>query len=162
MKLLKKSILYTLVFFVSVSLVIELGQSITSSINIKPGSEFEQILNLELEDHVLIQIKTLGVSSNNFSSKLFLPNGSLIEFGEEKQIDYSFICEIEGQYILKFFNNDTQNDTLITLNYEIQNYVFGMPKMLFLTLMIVGICLVGVVIFVFLGKTGSYLFFFLS
>jgi len=96
MKLLKKSILYTLVFFVSVSLVIELGQSITSSINIKPGSEFEQILNLELEDHVLIQIKTLGVSSNNFSSKLFLPNGSVIEFGEEKQIDYSFICENEG------------------------------------------------------------------
>ena len=160
MKLLKKSIIYTLVFFVSVSLVIELGQSITSSINIKPESEFEQILNLELEDHVLIQIKTLGVNSNNFSSKLFLPNGSLIEFGEEKQIDYSFICEIEGQYILKFFNNDSQNDTLITLNYEIQNYVFGMPKMLFLTLMIVGICLVGVVIFVFLGKTGSYFSFY--
>ena len=156
MKLLKKSILYTLVFFVSVSLIIELGQSITSSINIKPESEFEQILNLELEDHVLIQIRTLGVNSNTFSSKLFLPNGSLIEFGEENQIDYSFICEIEGQYILKFFNNDTQNDKLITLNYEIQNYIFGMPKMLFLTLLIVGICLIGVVIFVFMGKTYHY------
>jgi len=155
MKLFKKSILYALIFFVSVSLVIELGQSITSSINIKPESEFEEIFNLELEDHVLIQIRTLG-SSNNFSSKLFLPNGSVVELGEEKQIDYSFICEIEGEYILKFLNNDTQNDTLITLNYEIQNYVFGMPKMLFLTLMIVGICLVGVVIFVFLGKTYHY------
>jgi len=84
-------------------LVIELGQSITSSINIKPESEFEEIFNLELEDHVLIQIRTLG-SSNNFSSKLFLPNGSVVELGEEKQIDYSFICEIEGEYILKFLN----------------------------------------------------------
>lgn len=156
MKLLKKLVLYALVLFVSVSLVIELGQSITQSINIKPESEFEQILNLELEDHVLIQIRILGVNSNNFSSNLFLPNGSVVEFGEEKLIDYSFICEIEGQYILKFFNNDPQNDKLITLNYEIQNYVFGMPKMLFLTLMIVGICLVGVVIFVFMGKTYHY------
>ena len=155
MKLLKKSILYALVFLTLVSLFIELGQSITVSVNIKPESEIDQILNLEFEDHVLIQIRTLG-SSNNFSSKLFLPNGSLIEFGQENIIDYSFICDNEGQYILKFFNNDTQNDKLITLNYEIQNYVFGMPKMLFLTLMIVGICLVGVVIFVFLGKTYHY------
>jgi len=156
MKLLKKSFLCTLVFLVSVSLLIELGQSITSSINIKPESEFEQTLNLELEDHVLIQIRALGVSSNDFSSKLFFPNDSLIDFGGENQINYSFICEIEGQYILKFSNNDSQNDKLITLNYEIQNYVFGMPKMLFLTLMIVGICLVWVVIFVFLGKTYHY------
>ncbi len=155
MKLLKKSILYALVFLTLVSLFIELGQSITVSVNIKPESEIEQILNLEFEDHVLIQIRTLG-SSNNFSSKLFLPNGSLIEFGQENIIDYSFICDNEGQYILKFFNKDTQNDKLITLNYEIQNYIFGMPKMLFLTLMIVGICLVGVVIFVFLGKTYHY------
>jgi len=105
---------------------------------------------------VLIQIRTLGVSSNDFSSKLFFPNGSLIDFGGENQIDYSFICEIEGQYILNFSNNDSKNDKLITLNYEIQNYVFGMPKMLFLMIMIVGICLVGVVIFVFLGKTYHY------
>ena len=53
---------------------------------------------------MLIQIRTLGVSSNDFSSKLFFPNGSLIDFGGENQIDYSFICEMEGQYILNFSN----------------------------------------------------------
>ena len=103
MKLLKKSILYVLVFLTLVSLFIELGQSITVSVNIKPESEIEQILNLKFEDHVLIQIRTLG-NSNNFSSKLLLPNGSLIKFGQENIIDYSFICDNEGQYILKFFN----------------------------------------------------------
>ena len=46
-----------------------------------------------------------------------------------------------------------ENERLIILNIEIQSYIFGLPKMLVLILLILGICLVGVVIFVFLGKT---------
>lgn len=155
MKFLNKFVQCILIFLLSISLLIGLVQSLTESISIKPDSEVNQTLYLLSEDRVLVQIKILKDTSDGFSSALFLPNGTVIEFGDANNIDYRFICEIEGEYILKFVNSDKQNDKLVTLNYEIQNYVFGIPKMLFLTLIIVGICLVGVVIFVFLGKTSS-------
>ena len=104
----------------------------------------------------MLQIRSIGGTSGNFSVILLLPDGSANDFGEGSSFDYSFICEIEGSYILKLINSDIQNDKLVTLNIEIQNYVLGMPKMLFLTLLIVGICLVGVVFFVFMGKTYHY------
>ena len=156
MKFLNKFVQCILLFLLSISLLIGLVQSLTESISIKPDSEVNQTLYLLSEDRVLLQIKILKDTSDGFSSALILPNGTVIEFGEANNIDYRFICEIEGEYILKFVNSDKQNDKLVTLNYEIQNYVFGIPKMLFLTLIIVGICLVGVVIFVFLGKPYHY------
>jgi len=156
MKFLNKFVQCILIFLLSISLLIGLVQSLTESISIKPDSEVNQTLYLLSEDRVLLQIKILKDTSDGFSSALILPNGTVIEFGEANNIDYRFICEIEGEYILKFVNSDKQNDKLVTLNYEIQNYVFGIPKMLFLTLIIVGICLVGVVIFVFLGKPYHY------
>jgi hypothetical protein len=136
-----------------ISLIIGLVFSITFNINIQPDSEVDHKIDLALEDHVLLQIRSIGGTSGTFSSSLILPGGSLLSLGEGNSFDYSFICKIEGEYTLKLVNTDVQNEKLVTLNIEIQNYVFTMPKMLFLTLIIVGICLVGVVFFVFLGKT---------
>jgi hypothetical protein len=136
-----------------ISFIIGLVFSITFNINIQPDSEVDHKIDLALDDHVLLQVRSIGGTSGNFSSSFILPGGSLLILGEGNSFDYSFICEIEGEYTLKLVNTDVQNEKLVTLNIDIQNYVFGMPKMLFLTLIIVGICLVGVVFFVFLGKT---------
>jgi hypothetical protein len=149
----RKIPLIILFFLVLVSLIVGLVQSITFNINVQPDSEVDHELDLILEDHVLLQVRSIGGTSGNFSAILFLPDGSTKDFWEDNSFDYSFVCETEGQYILKLINSDIQYDKLVTLNIEIQNYVLGMPKMLFLTLLIVGICLVGVVFFVFLGKT---------
>ena len=153
MTFLRKSIGYTLFFLTLASLIIGLVSSITFNINVQPNSEVDHKLDLLLEDHVLFQIRSIGGTSGNFSASLLLPDGSVFSLGEGNSFDYSFICEIEGEYSLKLLNSDIKNEKLVTLNIEIQNYVFGIPKMLFLTLLIVGICLVGVVFFVFLGKT---------
>jgi hypothetical protein len=156
MIVLRKITIYSLFFLLLVSSIVGLVHSITFNINVKSNSEASHEFDLILEDHVLLQVRSIGSTSGNFSSILLLPNDSTIQIGEGNSFDYSFICEIEGHYILKFINSDIQNDKLVTLNVEIQNYVFGMPKMLFMTLLIVGICLVGVVFFVFLGKTYHY------
>lgn len=156
MLVLRKIFPYILFFLVLVSLIVGLVQSITFNINVQPNSEVDHEFDLILEDHVLLQIRSIGGTSGNFSAILILPDDSTKDFGQDNSFDYSFICEIEGQYIMKFINSDIQNDKLVTINIEIQNYVLGMPKMLFLTLIIVGICLVGVAFFVFLGKTYHY------
>lgn len=153
MSVLRKIIVYTLFFLMVISFIIGLVFSITFNINIQPDSEVDHKIDLALDDHVLLQVRSIGGTSGNFSSSFILPGGSLLILGEGNSFDYSFICEIEGEYTLKLVNTDVQNEKLVTLNIDIQNYVFGMPKMLFLTLIIVGICLVGVVFFVFLGKT---------
>jgi hypothetical protein len=125
------------------SLIVGMVSSITFNINIQPNSEAEHKLDLLLEDHILLQIRSIGGTLGNFSASLYLPDGSVTNFGTGNSFDYSFICELEGEYLLKLVNKDVESDKFVTLNIEIQNYVFGMPKMLFLTLIIVGICLVG-------------------
>lgn len=156
MIVLRKTTIYALFFLLFVSYIAGLVNSITFNINVKANSEATHEFNLILDDHVFLQARSIGGTSGNFSGILLLPNGSSTEIGVGSNFDYSFICEIEGHYILKLINSDRQNDKLVTLNIEIQNYVFGMPKLLFLTLLIFGICLVGVAFFVFLGKTYHY------
>ena len=139
-----------LIFF---SFIIGIASSMIFNINVSPNSEEDHKFNLALEDRVLLQIKSMSVVPGNFSASLIFPDGSKVDLGERSSIDYDFMCKTEGKYCLKLINSDIQNEKLVTLNIGIQSYVFGMPKMLFLTLIIVGICVVGVVFFVFLGKT---------
>jgi hypothetical protein len=39
-----------------------------------------------------------------------------------------------------------------SLDYEVQHYIFGMDQMLFLTLIVVGICVAGIAVFVAMSK----------
>lgn len=149
----RKIIVYTILCLVFASLFFGIVNAITFNINIEPNSQVEHKLDLLLEDRILLQIRNIGSSTGNFSVNLHFPDGFIENIGNGNSIDYDFICELEGGYILKLENWDLESDIMVTLNVEIQNYFFGIPKMLFFTLVIVGICLVGVVFFVFLGKT---------
>jgi hypothetical protein len=72
--------------------------------------------------------------------------------GELSRFSYSFVCDQEGECVLRFVNTDQMENKLVTLNYEIDHYVFGMPQMLFMTLFIVLACIGGVVAYVMIGK----------
>jgi len=153
MSFFKKLLVYMLIsltFFIS---IIGLASGTIFNMNVQPNSQENHEFNLALEDRVLIQIRSIGITTGNFSASLIFPDGSKINFGEKNNIDYTFICEVEGKYSLELINSDMENERLVTLNIEIQSYIFGLPKMVVLTLLILGICLVGVVFFVFLGKT---------
>jgi len=62
-------------------------------------------------------------------------------------------CDEAGEYVLHFSNTDASEDKLVTLNYEIQHYIFGIPQMLFLTIIIVLVCVGAVATFILMGKT---------
>jgi hypothetical protein len=133
----KKKIVNTLLCFFFVSLFFGLTSALTFNINIEPNGQFEQKLDLLLEDRVLLQIRNLGATNGNFLANLHFPDGSIVNIGDRNTIDYNFICNLEGEYTLTLENWDQNNEILVTLNIDIQNYVLGIPKMLFWTLIIV-------------------------
>ena len=154
---LRRSSVYVLIILALLAVLTGLGQAIPASLTVKGGEEVTYPINLVAEDRVLIQFSavtfsTVGEASNTVHFSLVFPNETERDFGEVGQTSYSFVCDVEGEYILHFVNNDAAVDKLVTLNYEIDHYVFGMPQMLFMALIIVLACVGGVFAFVILGR----------
>lgn len=73
-------------------------------------------------------------------------------FGTTGNVNYAFVCSQEGEYSLHFSNTVSTEDELVSLDCEVQHYIFGMPQMLFLTLIIVAICLAATAVFIMMSK----------
>ena len=131
-----------------------LGQAMTTNLAVKAGEEVTYPINLIDEDRVLIQFSAVGrEDSSTLHFWIVSPNNvTLRDFGEVGTASYSFVCDVEGEYTLHFVNNDSAVDKLVTLNYEIDHYIFGIPQMLFMVLIIVLACVGGVAAFVLLGR----------
>jgi hypothetical protein len=153
---LRRSSAYVLIILALLAVLTGLGQAIPTNLTVKGGEEVTHPINLVAEDRVLIQFSavassTVGEASNTVHFSLVFPNETEKDFGEVGQTSYSFVCDVEGEYTLHFVNNDAV-DKLVTLNYEIDHYVFGMPQMLFMALIIVLACVGGVFAFIILGR----------
>jgi len=70
------------------------------------------------------------------------------DFGASSDFSYSFICDVEEEHVLHFVNTNQTEYLLATLDYEIQHYIFGIPQMLFMVILIAIISVVGVAIFI--------------
>jgi len=57
---------------------------------------------------------------------------------------YNFIGDTKGEYKMCFVNNDLAENKLVTLNYEVESYMFGMPQTQFLIIFIAVICVMMV------------------
>jgi hypothetical protein len=141
-----------LIFLALLAVFVGLGQAMITTLIVKGGEEVNYPINLVVEDRVLIQFNAIGEPASILQFSIIFPNGTAIDFGEVGKASYSFICDAEGEYTLHFVNNDQGIDKHLTLNYEIQHYVFGIPSMLFLALLIVLACVGGVFAFVILGR----------
>lgn len=53
---------------------------------------------------------------------------------------------------MHFSNSASSEDRLVSLDYEVQHYILGMPQMLFLTAVIVVVCVAAVAVFILMGK----------
>jgi hypothetical protein len=152
---LRRSLVYTFIIIALLAVSIGGVQAMTTNFTVKGGEEITHPISLAYEDRVLIQFSAVGVeeASSTLHFSIVFPNGTVRDFEEVGKTSYSFICDIEGEYTLHFVNNDQTIDKLVTLNYEIQHYIFGIPQMLFMALIIVLACIGGVVAYVLLGKT---------
>ncbi|MEM2995199.1 MAG: hypothetical protein QXI91_04195 [Candidatus Bathyarchaeia archaeon] len=140
-----------LIFLITIIVFLIVGgfaEATTLSFTVKAGQEETRIINLAVDDRVLIKFTVIG--GLNFS--MIYPNGTVRDFGERSDLRYDFVCDLEGEYCLRFSNVGSSQDKLVTLDYEVQHYIFGMPQMLFLTLIIVVVCVMAVSAFILMGK----------
>jgi len=130
-----------------------LAEATTTNITVQSGKETTHQIKLFVEDRVLIKFTVVGQTANILHFYLVFPNATERDFEEVGDFSYNFICKTEGEYTLRFANNDSTENKLVTLDYEIDHYILGMPQMLFLTIVIVLVCLIMVASYVLLGKT---------
>lgn len=142
-----------LIGLLTFSSLIALSDAAILSITVHAEEEVNQKIDLEKGDHILIQFSVVGTKDSYMSFSIIYPNGSEKNFGDIGSFDESFICDIEGQHNLNFVNRDTTESKLLTLNYKIDQYVFGIPKLLFQALVIVVICLMMIAAFILLSPS---------
>ena len=148
---LKRLLVTGLVLLALLSVSIVFCQAMMSSVTVKGGEELNHPLNLVLEDHVSVQYRVVGGSANAMKFSINFPNGTVNDFGTSGTFSYGFVCDVEGDYVLHFVNTG-QADVLLTLEYEVQHYIFGIPQMLFMVILIVVISVAGVAVFIGLSR----------
>ncbi len=134
------------------AVLVGLGEATTASLNVKPGEEAIQPVSLIAEDRVLIQFKVIGATSSLVHFSLTFPNATVKDFGEVSDFSTSFVCDAEGEYMLNFTNPDQTESKLVTLDYEVDHYILGMPQMLFMVILIAVVSVVGVAVFIGLSR----------
>jgi len=123
----------------------------TVSINLPAGEQVDQIIDLKINDHVRIQFNVLGTDNSYISFSLIYPNSTETYFGDVGLLSYNFISDMKGEYKMSFVNNDLTENKLVTLNYDIEPYMFGMPQTQFLIIFIAVICVMMVAFYSLLG-----------
>jgi len=148
----KKLLICFLLTVIVFSTVIQLVRATTMNFMVTSGEEVTKSISLAVEDRVLIRFSVVGSSDSTLHFQITYPNGTVKDFGKVGNVNYSFVCDAEGEYVLHFNNTDSSEDKLVALDYEAQHYIFGIPQMLFLTIIIAVVCVAAVAAFIFMGK----------
>jgi hypothetical protein len=153
MSLIKKNLVFPLLATTIVLLFVPAVRATAESFTVRAGQEEMRSLNLTVDDHVQVRFTVTGQATNVLDFYITDPQGNITEnFGTTGNLNYAFVCSQEGEYKLHFSNVVSTEDKLVSLDYEVQHYIFGMPEMLFWTLVVLGICLVMLAVFFLMGK----------
>jgi multisubunit Na+/H+ antiporter MnhC subunit len=134
-------------------LLIPTVRATAESFTVQAGQEEIRPLVLASEDHVQIRFVATGQAANALSFYITDPDGNAIaNFGTTGNLNYPFVCSKKGEYEMHFSNAASTEDILVSLDYEIQHYILGMPQMLFLTLIVAGLCVAAVAVFILMSK----------
>ena len=142
---------------VAVFLVIFSGfaEATTASLTVKGGETETSPISLAVDDHVLISFTVLGDPDNTIVFSLLFPNGTVMDFGQVGVLSHRFTSNVEGNLTLRFDNSDSTESKLVTLNYEVEHYFFGMPQILFLALFAILVCVAMVAGYILLSRPAA-------
>jgi hypothetical protein len=150
---LRRLTINALVILALLGVIIGLGHATMTMFNLEGGGEKAHPIDLIVEDRVLIQYKLVGENVSALRFSMSFPNGTKRDFSGSGDFSYSFVCDAEGEYVLHFVNTDQAEEIRIYLDYEVQHYIFGIPQMLFMAIIVVLACVIGVAAFVMMGRT---------
>jgi len=153
MRRLRNSLLVLLVFAVSIGSMIGAAKTTTENFTVPPRSEVTRPLSLQENDRVVVSFSVVGKSSHELNFYLTDPNGKTISrYDQTGQTNFSFLAALTGTYVLHFDNSLSSESKMVTLNYDVEHYIMGMPQTLFLVLMTVGVLILMIAAYVMMGK----------
>jgi hypothetical protein len=136
------------------AILVQLADATATSFTVPKGEAITRSISLVVEDRVLVKFTVVGQTASTLDFYITDPNGDVkVEYSRVGTVSYPFICDEAGEYVLHFSNTDTSEDKLVTLDYEISHYIFGIPQMLFLTIIIVLVSVAAVATFTLMGKS---------
>jgi hypothetical protein len=150
----KNGLAFSLLVVLVLSVLVQLAMATIMTLTVHAGEEVTKPIHLVVEDRALIKFTvTGGESGNTLDFSISYPNGTMKMIQDNVGIvNYGFVCDEEGDYILHFSNTRWSEDKLVSLDYEVQHYILGIPQMLFLTIIIAVVCVAAVAVFVLMGK----------
>lgn len=149
----RNSVLLPVLFAVLIGLVVGSAYATTETFTVPPESEVTRPLSLRENDRVSVGFSVVGESTNELNFYVTDPNGeTILRHGRVGQKSLSFLAEMTGTYVLHFDNTHSPESKMVTLNYDIEHLVMGMPQTTFLVLVIVGILISAVAAFTLMGK----------
>ncbi len=129
-------------------------QARTESFIVQAGAEEVQTTDLASEDRVTLKFSAVGDNPSTIHFWVTFADGTTTDYGEVPGREMSFTSEVSGQFTMHFDNSNSPTPTsrLVTLNYDVEHYYFGIPGVLFI-LMAIAVLLVGIVAgYVVMGK----------
>ena len=153
MKLSKK----LLCLFLIISLIVILTSTVYAtieSINVEPHKEITRTIDLATGDRTSITVKVLGPAPSTIHFYMVLPNGTTDDRGDLSQCELSFSTDVKGECQLHFDNVNSSNAQLVTLNYNVEHFIFGIPQMMFLLIAIAVLLLFVAAGYIAMGKYG--------
>jgi hypothetical protein len=153
MKLSKPLFCFLLIFSLMMILTSS-ALATTESINVEAGKEITRTIDIAAGDQTSIAFAVVGPDPSALHFQVVFPNGTTTDYGETSRGAIDFFADVKGECLLHFDNSDSQNAQLVTLNYDVEHYIFGIPQMLFLLLAIAGLLLFVVAGYIIMGKYG--------
>ena len=126
----KNASIALLIGLIMIASLVDLLGATTVSMSVPHGEEVNQKIDLVVDDRVRIQFAVVGTKNSFISFSFVYLNSTEMNFGEIGVLSHSFVCDSKGEYTMYFVNKDTTDSKLVTLNYEIEHYMFGMPQTL--------------------------------
>jgi hypothetical protein len=137
------TVLYSLIVLVLLAGIVS-GYS--GTFELPAGNSVTREVDLNVEDVVSGRVAIVSKAINFSVSD---PDDIVISnYTVNGPLDFSFTAAKAGKYHFHFENWYSEEAKFVTLNYNVQHYIFGFPQEFVLLFIIVGVALVGVVIFI--------------
>jgi hypothetical protein len=141
----KPSLIVLFIFSASVLLAGPV-KAYSETISLPARDSITRDVQVNVEDVVSGRVTIIGPAIN-FS--ITDPDGNVIlNRTVSNPLDFKVTAATSGVYKLHFENLHSDNAKHVTLNYNVQHYIFGFPQEFIILFAIVGFALIGVVVFV--------------
>jgi uncharacterized membrane protein len=125
------------------------------SFNLAPGNQTVCDIAVSSGDRVQLTFTITGDNSNSMLSWIVFPNSTVTNLGDVGQYSASFKSNVGGNCELHFNNTSTSETVLVTLNYEVDHYILGIPEMIFVLAVIVVLLMAFVSGYIIMCKYNS-------